>query len=77
MITKEMNPLEIVQKYPETEEVFHEYDDVLGKCLLCYFLFDPLEETAFKNNLDLEEMVEKLNTAADSGNNSKSRSFPE
>lgn len=70
MITKEMNPLEIVQKYPETEEVFHEYDDELGKCLLCYFLFDPLEETALKNNLDIEEMLGKLNAVIPLGKQS-------
>lgn len=61
MITHKMTVLDIVEKYPETEAVFHEYDDSLGKCLLCNNLFDTIEDVSENYNLNLIDMIEKLN----------------
>lgn len=61
MITQKMTILDIVEKYPETEAVFHEYDSFLGKCLLCNNLFNTIEEIAKSYNLNLIELIEKLN----------------
>ena len=37
-----MTMLEIIENYPETEEVFRAYDDIAGKCLLCNNYLIPL-----------------------------------
>ncbi|GFR35697.1 hypothetical protein [Thermobrachium celere] len=60
-IQKEMILLDIVEKYPETEEVFHMYDEVAGVCILCSHLFDSLEVVANKYDLDLEKLLQNLN----------------
>lgn len=60
MIKKEMNPLEIVEAYPQTQEAFHHYDEVIGKCLLCYHLFDSLETICQEYQLDLKDMMDGL-----------------
>ena len=56
-----MTPLDIVEKYPETEYVFREYDAILGECLLCNYLFDSIEEIAAKSEINIEEMIKRLN----------------
>ena len=61
MITKNMTPLDIVEKYPDTEDVFYEYDVVVGRCLLCINLFDTIEDIAANYNLNLIELIDKLN----------------
>ncbi len=61
MIKKDMTPLDIVEKYPETEPVFREYDAILGECLLCNYLFDSIEEIAAKSEINIEEMIKRLN----------------
>lgn len=61
MIKKEMILLDIVEKYPETEDSFRQYDNALGKCLLCHNLFDSIEDIADKYDLDLKELLDKVN----------------
>ena len=61
MITQNMIVLDIVERHPETEDVFREYDCILGKCLLCHNLFDPIVNIALDHNLNINEMIEKLN----------------
>lgn len=56
-----MTMLEIVENYPETEEVFRAYDDITGKCLLCNNLFDSIETIAMKYSINSEEMLNKIN----------------
>ena len=56
-----MTPLDIVEKYPETEHIFREYDAILGECLLCNYLFDSIGDIAAKNKINIEEMIEHLN----------------
>lgn len=64
MITLEMTILDIVEKYPETESVFREYDSVAGICLLCHKLFDPLDTIAREYGISPDILLEKLNEAA-------------
>jgi len=61
MITEKMIVLDIVEKYPNTEEVFRTYDTAIGKCLLCCELFESVEHIAKKYELNLKEMLENLN----------------
>lgn len=63
MITQKMILLDIVEKYPKTEDVFHQYDAVLGECLLCNNLFDSIENVIEKYKLNLDELLNKLNDA--------------
>ncbi|MGH4141055.1 hypothetical protein [Clostridium sp.] len=62
MITPKTILLDIVEKYPETEAVFHEYDTALGECLLCVNLFESIEYIVDKYNLNLNEIIGKLNS---------------
>ena len=64
LITENMTPLDIVEKYPETEDVFREYDVVVGRCLLCNNLFDTIEDIASNYNINLVEMIEKLDNVS-------------
>ena len=63
MITKEMTVLEIIGKYPETEDVFRDYDDIVGKRVLCNCLFDTTNKISedYKSNLDV--LPDKINRA--------------
>ncbi|MGI6548483.1 MAG: hypothetical protein ACOX4Q_00395 [Syntrophomonadales bacterium] len=60
LITPAMSLLEIVELSPQSEEVFHQYDDEAGCCLLCNNLFDPLEEVAKTYSLDLDQILARL-----------------
>ena len=62
MISKDMNPLDIIYRFRETEEVFRSYDQP-DKCILCDHLFDSVESIAAKYDLDADEMLAKLNYA--------------
>lgn len=61
MFTKDMNILDIVADYPETEKNFAQYDHIAGKCIMCHHLFDSLEGFADQYELDLVELISKLN----------------
>ena len=63
-VTKEMNILEIAQKYPESIEVFHKYG--LG-CLGCAAArFENLEAGAKVHGYDPDAMVADINALIDS-----------
>jgi len=58
-VTKEMNILEIVQKYPQSVEVFQNYG--LG-CIGCAAArFENLEAGARVHGFDPDKMVEDIN----------------
>ncbi len=40
-------------KHPVTEDVLRDYDDILGKCVLCNRLFDSITKIAVDYNLKL------------------------
>ncbi|ERL03418.1 DUF1858 domain-containing protein [Mitsuokella sp. oral taxon 131] len=59
-ITKDMSILEIVQKYPDTIEVF--VNSGMG-CLGCAAShFENLEQGALAHGIDVDELVANLNT---------------
>ena len=58
-VTKEMNILEIVQKYPQSLEIFQKYG--LG-CIGCAAArFENLEAGAKVHGFDPDEMVAEIN----------------
>jgi hybrid cluster-associated redox disulfide protein len=61
MITKDMGIIEIVNKYPETADVFFKYG---MHCLGCMAArFETLEQGALAHGIDVEAMVKDLNEA--------------
>ncbi|MBP1925095.1 UTP-glucose-1-phosphate uridylyltransferase [Sedimentibacter acidaminivorans] len=63
MIKKEMTILDIVEKYPKTEEIFKSYDKLVGKCVLCNNLFDSLDSFTADNNIDLQDLIDKIDNS--------------
>lgn len=63
MITKQDTPLDIVEQYPQADPVFRTYDEQIGQCLLCHCLFDSLETIARRYDIDLAEMITRLEIA--------------
>lgn len=64
-IDSKMSLLQIVESNPLTEEVFCQYEEELGSCLLCNNLFDSLEVVAEVYQLDINEMLSRLRLAED------------
>lgn len=60
-IDKNMTLLDIVYSYPETEAIFHTFDEVLGHCLLCENLFDSIEFICATYGLNESELLDQLN----------------
>lgn len=60
-IEPHMIVLDVVERYPETETVFREYDGIIGRCLLCHNLFDSIESISLEYTLDSMELIRKLN----------------
>lgn len=59
MITKKMKLNEVIQKYPETIEVFFKYG--LG-CIGCsYASFETIEEGCKAHGIDADKLVKELN----------------
>lgn len=62
MITKDMGIIEIVQKYPQTVEVFQNYG--MG-CIGCMASrFENLEQGAAAHGIDIDSLIKDLNNAA-------------
>ncbi|MDD3723866.1 MAG: DUF1858 domain-containing protein [Lutibacter sp.] len=61
MITKDMKIEEVIQKYPETVEVFMTHG---FHCLGCAASnFESIEDGAVVHGIDVEKFVEELNKA--------------
>ena len=59
MITKEMSITEIVEKYPDTAEIFFKHG---MHCLGCMAAtFENLEQGALAHGIDVDALVEDLN----------------
>lgn len=54
--------LELVEHHPETEQVFNQYSKRLGICLCCEALFATLSEVADRYELNLDELLARLNS---------------
>lgn len=64
LITSGMTVLDIVGKWENTQAVFKRYDAQAGECICCNALFESLEKMAGKYNLDLDVLLNELETAA-------------
>ncbi len=64
-ISPAMTLLDIVELWPDTEEVLRDYEKVTGTCLLCQHLFDSVQSFAALYEIDLEELMRRLSA----GNN--------
>lgn len=64
MITRDMILFDIVERYPETEAIFREYDSMLGTCIMCSFLFQSIKDIEKERNVSLDKLYNKLNDAA-------------
>lgn len=61
-IVANLTVLDVVSTYPETEVIFKSYDASVGECICCQSLFDTVQQVADKYNLDLPEILNKLNS---------------
>lgn len=61
MISGQDKILDIVSDYPQTEEIFNPYDEIVGKCVMCNHLFETVEEFSDMYGLDMEDLLKKLN----------------
>ena len=64
-ITEEMSVLDIISAYPETEMIFKSYDEQVGECICCQMLFATVRQVTEKYNLDLTELLVKLNATSE------------
>ncbi|MDF2672654.1 MAG: hypothetical protein K0R09_919 [Clostridiales bacterium] len=63
MITKEMGIIEIVEKYPQTVEVFQSYG--MG-CIGCMAArFENLEQGALAHGIDIDSLIKDLNSTVE------------
>ena len=62
-INAKMIILDILSDYPETETIFKGYDQQLGECICCQMLFETVEHAANYYQLNLENLLQKLNSA--------------
>jgi len=61
-LTPDTTVLELVEYHPETEAVFEYYALKLGICICCEALFCNLSEVAKRYELDIEELIVRLNS---------------
>lgn len=57
--------LDIVEKFPETEEVFARYDEDAGKCIMCHYLFASPQDLADDIGIDINQLMVDLSLAID------------
>lgn len=59
-ITAKSVMFDLVEKYPETQEVFKKYDQRAGQCVMCHNLFDTLESFTKAYDFDLKVIISEL-----------------
>ena len=59
-IGADMTVLDVLSRFRETEGVFKKYDTAVGECICCQALFDPLRNVAAMYGLDLEKLLDDL-----------------
>jgi len=62
MITKDMSIGEIVEKYPDTVQVFRDFNMGCLGCAIAHF--ETLEEGVLAHGIDLERILAALNAVA-------------
>ncbi len=63
MISTDDTLLDLLEQYPETEDVFKLYTQKIGICICCEALFCTVAEVAERYELDIEELMTRLNNA--------------
>jgi len=63
LIRSDMSVLDVVSSWRSTEIIFQQYDQLVDECICCNSLFDSLQETAAKYNIDLELLIKDLEKA--------------
>lgn len=61
MIDKGMKILDIISDYPEAEDIFKPYDQMIGKCVMCNHLFESVEEFCSMYGINVADLIAKLN----------------
>ena len=61
ILTPDTTVLELAEYYPETEAVFERYRKRIGVCICCECLFCSLKEVARRDELNLDELMARLN----------------
>lgn len=69
MLDKEMLVVDIVEKFPCTEEVFKKYEEKVGNCIMCSHLFNTLEAVSKDYDLSLEELIKNLEQSIEEAKN--------
>lgn len=66
VITKDMSIGEVVQKYPQTIQIFGKYGMGCIGCAAAHF--ENIEQGALAHGIDLQAMMADLNKAVQEGN---------
>jgi hypothetical protein len=59
-IHPDMTVLDVISQFRNTEHIFRKYDEQAGTCICCNALFKTIRELTERYNLDLEEILNKL-----------------
>jgi len=59
-VTKDSLILDLVMEYPQLEDVFKPYDEIIGKCVMCHHLFETLDEFSSLYNLVLSSLLSEI-----------------
>lgn len=62
-LSPDMTVLEVIQRYRSTERVFKDLEAETGHCICCDALFEPLQQVARLYQLDLANLLDRLNGA--------------
>lgn len=61
-IHPDMTVLDVISRFRETEHIFRNYDEQAGTCICCNALFDTIRGLTDRFNLDLTELLDRLET---------------
>lgn len=61
VVTRKTILLDLVDQYPETEDIIRKYDKLCGTCMLCHCLFDSIEKIEETYDSNLSQMIDDLN----------------
>lgn len=61
IIVKSMRIIDIIETYPETEDIFRQYDAKCKAVIMFQYLYETVEQVAKRYELNLDEMLVRLN----------------
>jgi hypothetical protein len=62
--TKDKKVLDAAERYPTTQSIFEKYHEQAGECMCGSGLLRTREEVAAKYSIDLEALLDDINSAA-------------